>query len=241
MAAGPSRKLELFVGSLIPPACREEVLGDLWERYVSPGRYVAGGLRVALFVNLSRIRRTTSAQLLLMEAMTLYLSFITAAWVLDGRLLDDQWGLLRLAVGPAIALVVLRFNDAWATPQKQSAFRSTLGVAAGVGIACLCQIGALPAGVDLLGAGIGLLLVSAARILFQPGTDLPQPAGGPEMRIRPEFPMAISADPKRMRDVGVAVLLLALMGLAIRYGGKPMMPAAIIILIAKVYQINRRR
>ena len=29
MAAGPSGKLELFAGSLIPPACREEVLGDL--------------------------------------------------------------------------------------------------------------------------------------------------------------------------------------------------------------------
>jgi hypothetical protein len=242
MAAGPSRKLESLVGLLIPPACREEVLGDLCERYRGPGQYVADGARVALFVNLSGIRRTTSAQLLLMEAMMLYLSFLTAAWFLDRRFLNDEWGLLRLAAAPAIALFVLRLNDAWAMPRKQSAFRSTLGVAAGVGVACLCQIGALPAGVDLLGAGISLLLVSAVRVLFLPGTDLRQPVGGPKIRIGPAFATStIFPASRRMRDVGVIIFLLVVMGLAIRWGAKPLIPTAVIFLAVAVRQINKNR
>jgi uncharacterized membrane protein YhaH (DUF805 family) len=242
MAAGPSRKLELFVGLLIPPACREEVLGDLCERYRSPGQYTADGVRVASLVTLSRIRRTTDAQVLLMEAMMLYLSFLSAAWFLDRRVLDDQWGLLRLAVPPVVAVVVLRLHDAWALPQKQSALRSVLAVVAGAGVACLCQIGSLPAGVNLLGGGLSLLLVSAVRVLFLPGTDLPQRAGAPGMRVRTAvLPTMPDYDSKRLRDIGVTVFLLVLMGIAIRYGSRSLIPSAIIFLSVAVYQINKFR
>ena len=39
--AGPPRMLERAIERLIPPLVREEVAGDLWERFRSPARYVA--------------------------------------------------------------------------------------------------------------------------------------------------------------------------------------------------------
>ena len=83
MPCGPSKKLEMLAAFLIPPASREEVLGDLHERYKSPGRYLFDAFSTAPFVILSRIRRTTDPQLLLMEALLLYASFLVVAWYMD--------------------------------------------------------------------------------------------------------------------------------------------------------------
>jgi hypothetical protein len=44
MEAGPPKVIEAVVRTLVPPASREHVLGDLRERYVSPGRYVIDAL-----------------------------------------------------------------------------------------------------------------------------------------------------------------------------------------------------
>jgi hypothetical protein len=226
MAAGPSRKLEAFVGLLIPPACREEVLGDLCERYVSPGQYLRDGIRVALFVTLSRVRRTTDPRLLLMEAALLYVSYFTAAWYMDRTFLESQWGLLRLAVPAAIALVVLMLSDAWAVGKIR-------GVVIGATVAFLCQIGSLPVGIDLLGASIGLLLVSAVRVLFLPGSDVPQRASGPAV------PTVTVAAPASMRNVGVTLLLLGTIAMSLLNGRRGLV--AIIICAVVVYQINKVR
>ena len=39
MKPGPPKTFEALVAVLVPPACREEVLGDLHERYGSPRQY----------------------------------------------------------------------------------------------------------------------------------------------------------------------------------------------------------
>ena len=39
MNSGLSKTAEAIVAVFVPPACREEVLGDLHERYRSPGQY----------------------------------------------------------------------------------------------------------------------------------------------------------------------------------------------------------
>ena len=39
MESGPSKVAETIAGWLIPPACREEILGDMRERYQSGLRY----------------------------------------------------------------------------------------------------------------------------------------------------------------------------------------------------------
>src|SRR6266404_6104641 len=63
---------ERVVAFFIPPACREEVLGDLHERFLSTPRYVADALSTVPLVIVSRIRRSTDPVLLLMEAIVLF-------------------------------------------------------------------------------------------------------------------------------------------------------------------------
>ena len=84
MMPGPSRFAEAVVGLLLPPACREHVLGDLHERYQSPQQYWPEAIRTVPLVILSRIRRTTDIVVLLMEICTTYMSFFVAAWQLGG-------------------------------------------------------------------------------------------------------------------------------------------------------------
>src|SRR5438132_7461035 len=74
------RHLENLLRWLLPPACREHVLGDLQERNQSPKSYLIDALSVLGPVIISRIRRTTDLQVFVMEVLTVYLSFTTAAW-----------------------------------------------------------------------------------------------------------------------------------------------------------------
>ena len=59
MHSAPPKAVEKIVGLLIPPASREEVLGDLFERYTSSGQYILEALLVVPMVIASRIRRNT--------------------------------------------------------------------------------------------------------------------------------------------------------------------------------------
>src|SRR5215813_12620753 len=96
MNYGPSKTAEAIVAVFVPPACREEVLGDLHERYSSSGQYSTDAVRTIPLVIISRIRRTADPQVLLMQAFALYASFLIAAWLKDIALLNKHWGLLRL-------------------------------------------------------------------------------------------------------------------------------------------------
>jgi hypothetical protein len=93
MGSGPSKTAEAIVGTLIPPVCREEVLGDLHERYISPRKYVLEALRTIPLVIVSRIRRTADPQVLLMQAFAWYVSFLGAAWLRDRAFLNEPWDL----------------------------------------------------------------------------------------------------------------------------------------------------
>ncbi len=54
--------METIVGALLPPSCREPVMGDLCERYTSPGQYLADAFRTVPFVLWSQIRRSFDVQ-----------------------------------------------------------------------------------------------------------------------------------------------------------------------------------
>ena len=121
VTSGPSKIAEAIVRFFTPPACREYVLGDLHERYVSPKQYTMDAVRTVPLVILSRIRRTTDPQVLLMEAFALYMSFVIATrFLAPATFLFDRWGLLRLAIPTSIGLVALVFIDAYADPAKKS-------------------------------------------------------------------------------------------------------------------------
>jgi hypothetical protein len=194
--SGPSKAAEMVVGTLLPPACREEVLGDLHERYMSPEQYFFDAIRTVPLIILSRIRRTADPQVLLMHAFALYLSFAGAAWLADRALLDSERGLLCLAMPAAMVMLGITLEDAYAKPGPRAALGLARGPALGVGLAVfvesLFRINhspfAIATWIVLDACGMGLLLCSAIRLLFPPAAnqlqgarapaDLPKRSGG---------------------------------------------------------------
>jgi len=174
MNAVPPRWLESLVELLIPPACREYVAGDLHQRYCILGQYLMDAIRTVPLVILSRIRRTTDPQLLLMEAFALYLSFVGTAWWIDPLLLSDEWGLLRLAIPSAVALYALVIAGAYSSPGRRSVVKPIVHSAFALGCAFLSQSilvaidpsFALPWKTMLYGAGASLMLLSGLRMVF---------------------------------------------------------------------------
>jgi hypothetical protein len=178
MSSGPSKTVEAIVAVFPPPACREEVLGDLHERYISPGQYAWEALLTIPLVIISRIRRTADPQVLLMQALVLYLSFLGAARLHDRAFLNEQWGLLRLAIPAGMAILGLILEDAYARLARRSPLKLTRGPVLGIGLALASQgifrISnpdlALPIWITLYGCAIALLLSSAVRLLFPPAS-----------------------------------------------------------------------
>jgi hypothetical protein len=187
MYSGPSKTTEAIVALFIPPACREEVLGDLHERYRSPRQYASDALRTVPLVIVSRIRRTADPQILLMQAFAVYLSFLGAALLSDRALLAEQWGLLRLAIPAAMMILGLMLDDAYANPGRRSALNAargpTLGLLFLLASQQILQIGnpdfALPRWITLYGCAMSFLLSSAVRMWFPPATDQLQGANAP--------------------------------------------------------------
>jgi hypothetical protein len=185
MKTAPSKTAETILGLLIPPACREQVLGDLHERYTGPVRYFGDALSAVPCVVVSRIRRTTDPQVLLMEAFALYLSFVGVAWISgQSAFLYEPWGLLRLAIPTAVVLLALVLADAYADPAKRSPVKPMVQTAFCIGLAFLSQVTfwatnpdlAVPARIMLYGAGISLVLVSALRVFFPKDDNRPRGA-----------------------------------------------------------------
>ncbi len=179
MDSRPSNAAEAIVALLIPPACREEVVGDLHERYRSPAGYFFDALSTVPLVILSRIRRTADPQVVLMQAFVLYGSFLCAAWFKEAVLLQTQWGLLRIAIPAGITLLGVILEDAYARPGRRSPLSlvrgPVLGLAFAIGLQGMFRTGnqdlALPRWVLLYGCGASLLLSSAIRMLFPPATQ----------------------------------------------------------------------
>lgn len=173
--------IEKLVGIFIPPACREEVLGDMRERNEGVQLFIYDALRTVPFVIVSRIRRTTDSVVLLMEAFCCYVSFLAVALVAQPSTITTEEGLLRLAIPGAIALLVLVIADAYANPRKKSVLRPVLAVA--LAFACVFLVHVvyplLPGMMLAVGSGMSMMLLLVMRMLFPPLADRPQQAQGP--------------------------------------------------------------
>jgi hypothetical protein len=89
MEASPPPIIEAVVGLLLPPACREHVLGDSCERFTSPRRYLLDAARTVPLVVWSQVRRTSTITLVVAEFAVVYLSFLSAAGRVDARSLSE--------------------------------------------------------------------------------------------------------------------------------------------------------
>jgi drug/metabolite transporter (DMT)-like permease len=227
--------IEKIVGIIIPPACREEVLGDLRERNDGVQLFIYDALRTIPFVIISRIRRTTDSVVLLMEAFCCYVSFLAAAWVLQPSIVATREGLLRLAIPGAIALFVLVLADAYANPRKKSFLRPVLAVA--LSFACVFVVHMtyplLPGSMVAIGSGVSILFLLVLRMLFPPMADRPQQVQGPAFWQKQE----IVAAGVLKATAAIAGILLVGSSVPDRLKG-PVLGMA--IAVVAIYMITRR-
>jgi hypothetical protein len=183
MEPGPSKVAETIAGYLLPPACREEILGDMRERYQSGWGYFVEALQVIPFAIYSRICRTTDAVVALMEVASMYTAFLAVAKWLDPTVISASAGLARLAIPPMVVLAVIMVADAYTTPHRgwplKLLFAPILGFAAAYVEQTIYHEWSLPAPVFLLGSGTALLFVSSLRLVFPPIWDRLQTANLP--------------------------------------------------------------
>jgi len=227
--------IEKIVGIIIPPACREEVLGDLRERNDGVQLFIYDALRTIPFVIISRIRRTTDSVVLLMEAFCCYVSFLAAAWVLQPSIVATREGLLRLAIPGAIALFVLVLADAYANPRKKSFLRPVLAVA--LSFACVFVVHMtyplLPGSMVAIGSGVSIFFLLVLRMLFPPMADRPQQVQGPAFWQKQE----IVAAGVLKATAAIAGILLVGSSVPDRLKG-PVLGMA--IAVVAIYMITRR-
>lgn len=216
MESGPSKVAETIVGYLLPPACREEILGDMRERYRSRFGYFLEALHVVPCVIYSRICRTADLVVAFMQAASMYTAFVIAARCVDVTLLSAESGFARLAIPPIVVLAVMSVVDAYSDPKRRWPLKPLFAPSLGFTIAYIEQSKyrqwSLPMSVFAWGSGTALLLVSTLRLTFPPIAHRPQAANVPAFWQKLEL-APLSLSPRRALvpcGILVAVILYLL-------------------------------
>lgn len=182
MESGPSKIAEGIVYWLLPPACREEVIGDMRERNDGPARFLLEATHTIPSVVYSRIRRTTDVVVAMMEALSVYTALVMAARWLNPELLFRDYGFARLAIPTAVFLSAIILADAYSDPKRHTPLKALFGPILGFALAYALQLKhglALPAAVLAWGGACGALIVSTLRLIYPPFTERPQEAKMP--------------------------------------------------------------
>ena len=251
MHSGPSKTAEAVLAVLLPPACREEVLGDLHEQYSSPTQYAFDALRTVPLVIVSRIRRTADLQVLLIQAFALYLSFVGSAWFKDEALLREPWGFLRLAIPAGTALLGLVVADAYAKPGRRSlpGLATLFGLAfAAVSQSVLWAANpelAVPRWIMFAGCAMSLLLSSAIRMSFPSTADQLQGANEPALWLKQSGgPAGTSQGLILVLKSVVAIIAVAIASAWVADLSPPLRPrlgaAFLLIVLVVAYQVLKQ-
>jgi hypothetical protein len=178
MMAHPPEVAEDLVGWFLPPACREEVLGDLCESYANILQYALGVAAVVPRVVVSQIRRNTDAWIFLLTACGVWYSVAAGgANLFEG----DPDALLRLAIPVVPAVLILLIRNGFASLEDRRRRAITLDITIAMGVAALTQLILLAAfRSDLMlsrwcpsgGTVLAWLFVILLRAIFPPGARL---------------------------------------------------------------------
>jgi hypothetical protein len=136
MEARPPVVIDKIVRALIPPAAREAIVGDLWERYRSPLNYLLEALKIMPHVVASQIRRSFNLPMLGFLAVGFFVCFGGFA-VNRAPLEIPYW--LRAAIPTAAALIALVLRDAYRDMGQHPARRAALDVATAVAFVLASQ------------------------------------------------------------------------------------------------------
>ena len=166
---GPSKCAEAVVAFLLPRSCREEVLGDLYERYKSPLQYAADAVFTVPLVIASRIRRNSDPQIVLIEVLTMYLAYWAATWYVDRSFMWTESAFLFLAIPAVATMVLFALWDAYDASRRKPILCATLGALFAF------VTGAVP--LEILVGGVLMIaaLVLTIRVMFPRYSNWPQP------------------------------------------------------------------
>jgi hypothetical protein len=179
MITRPPELAENLVGWFLPPACREEVLGDLCESYRNVPQYAISAATVVPRVILSQIRRNTGAWIFLLTACGICYSVAAGAFNLT--LENNPRALLRLAIPIVPAVLILLIRNGFAALEDRRQRAITLDIVAAMGVAALTQLGLLAFRSDLIlprwcpsgDSALAWLLIIVLRAIFPPEAKLP--------------------------------------------------------------------
>lgn len=202
MTPGPPKLLESLARLIIPSVCREEVLGDLHERYQNPLQYLGDLFSLLPFLLLRRILRTTDLQLFLTDALLVYGSFLAAAWYKDR--LADGTGLLHLILPAGLTLLYLVLNDVFLASRRSGLI---------INFVCFAVLfsSGLATQTNILGFVSSVLLDAAIRMLYKRTAGRREStAGAPLVFGQNSGRGEMSRTAKLAQEVGITVLVLAI-------------------------------
>ncbi len=170
---------EDLVAYFLPPACREEVLGDLYETCRNPVEYAVGALAVVPRVVFSQIRRNTDSLVFLVTACAIVWSFIAGSAGLTGNLAHPM---LRLAIPIVPALVSLLLCNGFARTEERRLHAITFDIVIAMAAAAITQLYLvvtlqtglmLPGWCPSEGTAWSWFAIIVLRAIFPPGVKLP--------------------------------------------------------------------
>jgi hypothetical protein len=176
-----SRVAEDLIAYLLPPACREEVLGDLYESCRNPVEYATSALAVVPRVIFSQIRRNTDSWVFLATACAVAYSFIAGSAGLSPRLAHP---LLRLAIPIVPALLSLLICNGFAPIEERRRHAITFDIVIAMAAAAITQLLLLaiferglllPGWWPSEGTVLSWFAIIVLRAIFPPGVKIPPP------------------------------------------------------------------
>jgi hypothetical protein len=226
MTRRPPAFIESVVGWLLPLSRREHVLGDLSERYKSPGQYVIDALRTVPLVIVSQVRRTWDPIFAMVQACALFMSFEAAWRFANMPLLAEFPQLTRLLIPVAAGLAGLVLRDAYVEGKSRPPLHSIFDAAFGVAFAFLFEavLAVLSPGLSLTGrvigqaSLIGLFILALVRmslwIVARPKKEAVQgtyaSTGSAELQQMTQFQRTIRS--RNLREYAAAVFVVIAFG-----------------------------
>lgn len=182
MESGPSKIAEALVYWLLPPACREEILGDLRERNSASAQFLIEAAITVPSVIYSRVRRTTDPVIALMQTVSAYTAYVMCASWLDHDLLLREYGFARLAVPTVIYMTTVVLVDAYHHPEDRRPYKMLFGPTLAIALTYLVELTqtwrlSLP--ILAWGGVFGFLIISTLRLIFPPIATRSQTVGIP--------------------------------------------------------------
>ncbi|MBI4904467.1 MAG: hypothetical protein HY820_12570 [Acidobacteria bacterium] len=164
--------LERIVGFLLPPARREEVLGDLHERCRNQRQYLREASSVVPCVVFSQVRRVTDLRSFLLQGLLSYGAFLCSALWLNPVLLEGAGSQWLLCCPVALLVAGTALTDAYAADSPNRVARAGIGVAF-TGMLVFLMLSVLPVGLPrrilLTGVVASMPLMILVRLFYSNG------------------------------------------------------------------------